>query len=157
MERGMTLTELTIVMVIAALVTVGLVTFYINSQSLWMDASTQAMTQRDATLLLERLTRAAREAPHTEVANSPDSLHQMLILRDSGNNERLRFAWEPGDSLVHEINNQTTDMGPVATSRVERFQLETDDSTFVALRGLWMRTANGERVELSSTIALYNR
>ena len=78
-ERGITLTELTIVMALAALVTVGLMTFYLNSQGVWLDGSSQALTQRDATLVLERITRQTRLAKIAYVADDPDSLHQSLL------------------------------------------------------------------------------
>ena len=49
--RGFTLTEVMIVIVLAGVVTLGLVTFYLNSQAWWTEASTQVLAQRDATLL----------------------------------------------------------------------------------------------------------
>ena len=54
-ERGLTLTELTIVGVLACLVMLGLVGFYMSSQGVWMDASAQAITQREATSVIDEI------------------------------------------------------------------------------------------------------
>jgi Tfp pilus assembly protein PilW len=158
-ERGITLTELTIVMVLAALVTVGIVTFYLNSQSLWLDASTQAMTQRDATLVLEAITADARPAAGAIVLADPDTLHQTLVLyEDPGKTvERSRFAWNAEDSLIHYFSGPaTTARGPLASSKVLRFQLETND-TLVTVRELWMYSSTGQPVEIASTVVMNNR
>ena len=46
-ERGMTLTEVAVVMILGTMIMAGMVGFYLSSQGLWLDASTQAITQRD--------------------------------------------------------------------------------------------------------------
>src|SRR5437016_14420847 len=99
--RGITLTELTVVMLLAAMVMTGLVTFYLTSQQMWLDGAPQALTQRDATLLLERMTAETHQSAHAEVRSNPDSAHQTLILRDADDRERCRFLWEATDGLVH--------------------------------------------------------
>ena len=38
-QRGLTLTEVTVVTVLASIVMLGIVSFYVNSQGTWMDAS----------------------------------------------------------------------------------------------------------------------
>src|SRR5262249_34679905 len=50
-ERGLTLTELAVVMILGTMIMAGLVGFYLSSQGLWLDASTQAITQREASLV----------------------------------------------------------------------------------------------------------
>jgi Tfp pilus assembly protein PilW len=157
-ERGLTLTELTVVMVLAGLVTIGLVTFYLNSQGMWLDASSQALTQRDATLLLERMTSEARGAAHATVVNDPDAMHQTLIFFEiDGATERSRFSWNGTDSLVHlGLGPGGVDKGPVTTSRVREFRLDSND-TLVFLRALKMSSTTGQPVELASTMALYNK
>jgi prepilin-type N-terminal cleavage/methylation domain-containing protein len=153
-QRGLTLTELTVVMAIAAIVMIGIVTFYINSQGTWLDASSQALTQRDATLLLERMTAETRRAHSADVVSIPDATHEQLLLYDTSG-EHCRFYWSPSDSLVH-FKDATTD-GPVTTSRVLRFELGTDHSSLVYLRALTMQSSTDQPVELASTMALYNR
>ena len=153
-ERGITLTELTIVMALAALVTVGLMTFYLNSQGVWLDGSSQALTQRDATLVLERITRQTRLAKIAYVADDPDSLHQSLLLINSAGDE-WRFFWSTVDSMVHSGSPGNADEGPIAGSKVDRLQFDTDGKV-VHLRRLSMRSSTGEPVELASSIAFYN-
>jgi len=149
-------------MVLAALVTVGLMTFYLNSQGLWLDGSSQALTQRDATLVLERITRQTHSASSASVASDPDPLHQMLVLLDSSGGETARFFWNSTDSLIHSGTPAIPDEGPIAGSRVIRIQFDTDNKV-VYLRspqgtsGLIMRSTTGELVELTSSMALYSK
>ena len=125
--RGITLTELTVVMLLAAMVMTGLVTFYLNSQQMWLDGSSQALTQRDATLVLERMTTETHNASSATVISNPDSVHQMLILFNSDGTQRCQFVWNTDDSLIHLQNGPgLTDRGPIASSRVDTFQLDTD-------------------------------
>ena len=156
-ERGLTLTELTIVIVLAGLVTVGLVTFYFNSQATWVDGSTQVLTQRDATALLQAMTDSTRKAVKVVIFDSPDTLHQGLILLDGSDSEWARFWWHPGDSLIHRgAGSPTVDQGPFVTSIAERFQLDADDA-MVYVKLLQLRSANGQSVQLSSSMVIQNR
>ena len=156
-QHGLTLTELIIVMALAALVTVGLVTFYLNSQGMWMDASTQSLVQRDATLIVERLSHRTHLAYSAEILNDPDSLRQTLILFARNGDETSRFWWNDNDSLIHySIGTSGSDRGPVAGSKIERFQVDRND-THVFLKRLKMLTVMGDPVELSSTMAFYNK
>jgi len=156
-EVGLTFTELTIVMVLAALVMTGLITFYLNSQQMWLDGSSQALTQRDATLVLERMTAETRYASSATVISNPDSVHQMLILFNSDGTQRCQFVWNTNDSLIHlQVGPALTDKGPIASSRVDTFQLDTDGKV-VVLHTLAMMSTTRQPVQLSSTMALYNR
>lgn len=155
-ERGMTLLEVTVVLALASLVTLGILVFYLNAQSTWIDSSTQAMTQREATLALEDLTRHVSAASSAEVFDSPDSLHQMLVLRDASLTEIYRYWWDEGDSLLHQAAASDTlaNLGTL-TSKVCRFQVSADAS-LVYLRALELLSAAGDTVRISSAIALYN-
>jgi type II secretory pathway pseudopilin PulG len=157
-ERGLSLMEVTVVIVLAAVMTLGLLGFYLNSQATWVDASSQAMAQRDATLLLETLTAQVRGAAAAEVYDSPDGQHQGLILRNRNLVEIRRFWWNGADSLVHEAwgDGAANPLGAPVPSRIERFQLSVTDS-LVHLDSLVVVSANGDRVPLSSTMAFYNR
>jgi hypothetical protein len=159
-ERGLSLTELVIVGVLATLVMIGLVGFYINSQATWVDGSTQAQAQREATLLIEVMADSIRSSSKAIVTASPDSLHSMLHLYDYGQNvEKYFFWWNAGDSLVHAGTNTTPsgDNGPVINSKVEQFQVVTIDTSIVELRLLRARTADGQVVRTATRFALYNR
>ena len=158
--RGLTLIEVTIVMVLATLVMMGMISFYISSQSTWMASSTQALAQRDATLLIETISDRVRVAHTAQVIDSPDSLHQGLVLFDIDPFtqvlvERWRFWWA-ADSLVHQGPGLNDDRGPAVASRVTRFQLDTSAS-LVEIRLVELRAGDGQLVRMSSAAALYNR
>ncbi len=155
-DRGITLTELTIVMALAAIVMVGLMTFYLNSQGVWLDGSAQALTQRDATLVIERITRQTRGASLAYVADDPDSLHQLLALFDASGSETGRIFWSVDDSTVHSGSVGNPDEGPIAGSKVDRLQFDSDGKV-VTVRRLSMRSGTGEPVEMASSVALYNK
>jgi hypothetical protein len=154
--RGLTLIEVTIVMALSTLVVMGMLSFYISSQSTWTASSTQALAQRDATLLVETISDSVRAATLAEVHNSPDALHQCLILRGNDLSESWRFWWDSGDSRVHQGPHLGDDRGPVVASQVTRFQLDTL-TRLVEIRLVELRTGDGQLVRMSSAAALYNR
>jgi hypothetical protein len=154
--RGITLIEVTIVMALATLVVMGMISFYISSQSTWMAGSTQALAQRDATLLIEAVSEKVRESFLAEAFDSPDSNHRGLILRDASATESWRFWWDEDDSLVHQGPGLGQDRGPVVASRVTRFQLDTL-TRMVEIRLVEVRSGDGQLVRMSSAAALYNR
>jgi hypothetical protein len=156
-ERGLTLTELTIVAALATLVMLGMVGFYMNSQSLWMGASSQTITQREASTLVEEIAKRVR-ASYRAVVSCPDSTVCQLELYDYPDtiNASHVYWWDSGDSLVHEGPDHSHDRGPMLTSKVEAFQLErTADYVDIVL--LQLRSAEGEQVRMSTRIAFQNR
>jgi prepilin-type N-terminal cleavage/methylation domain-containing protein len=154
--RGMTLIEVTIVMALATLVVMGMISFYINSQSMWMAGSSQALAQRDGTLLIEAVSDRVRPSCAAQVIDSPDPLHQGLVLYDPDGAETWRFWWNAPDSLVHQGPGLGQDKGPVVASRVTRFQLDTL-SRLVEIRLVELRSGQGELIRMSSAAALHNR
>lgn len=154
--RGMTLIEVSIVMALAALVVMGMISFYINSQSMWMAGSSQALAQRDGTLLIETVADRVRPSCAALVIDSPDPLHQGLVLYEPGGAETWRFWWNEGDSLVHQGPGLGQDQGPVVASRVTRFQLDTLPR-LVEIRLVELRSGEGELIRMSSAAALYSR
>ena len=156
--RGITLIEVAIVSALAMLVVLGMIGFYVSSQSSWLAGSTQALVQRDATLLIETLSDSIRHACLAEPFDSPDSLHCGLVLRDAAMNEHWRFWWDETDSCVHQGpgTGPDADRGPVVPSRLTRFQLDTL-TRLVRIRLVEMRTDDGQLVRMSSAAALYNR
>ena len=157
----MTLIEVTIVMVLAAVVMMGMISFYINSQSMWMAGSTQALAQRDATLLIETISDRVRAAIQAEVLPVvPDSLQQVLILHyDQSPVATWCFWWQGGagdDKLVHQGPVVGQDKGPVVASQVTRFQLDTL-TRLVEIRLVELRAGDGQLIRMSSAAALYNR
>ena len=159
-ERGLSLVELAIVGALATVVMVGLVGFYFSSQSTWVDGSTQAQTQREATLLMEVMGDSIRNSGKAVVTDSPDSLHSMLHLYEHGQSvEKYLFWWSAADSTVHAGTSPDPlgDRGPVISSKVDQFQVLTIDTSMVELRLLRARTADGKTVRAATRFALYNR
>jgi len=156
-ERGLTLTELTIVAVLALLVSAAIVTFYINSQASWTDASSKSITQREATALVSHMANEAHRSSQA-VVTLVDGANCRLEFFDAGQGvARYAFWWDPADSLVHEGSGaQSTASG---TSTVERFALTpcTSCDSLVELTSLTMRSADGRRITMSTTMAMYNR
>lgn len=155
--RGITLVEVTIVTALAMLVILSMIGFYISSQSSWTDGSTQALVQRDATLLLGTMSSNIRGASSAEVQDWPDADHQALILRDASATETGCFWWNASDSLIYRGPGVGTGGRAVVPSRVRRLQLSVADTSLVEINLLEMPTTGGTLIRLRSAAALYNR
>jgi hypothetical protein len=154
-ERGLTLTELTIVAAIASLVMLGLVGFYISSQQVWMDASTQAITQREASSVVEAIAQRVHGAARAEVIVGPTGNCHLDLYDYGSSNPDWSFWWDEADSLILEGPNPASGKA-IETSKVERFEVDRTTRA-VELTLLRLRSAEGEPVEMSSTIAFQNR
>lgn len=159
-ERGLTLTELTVAMVMAALVVMGIVGFYMNSQALWFDASALAITQREGSLVLQTIGRAARQATNAVVTfpdGNPDHAQLQLELPDSTGTHTWYYWWA-ADSLIHEgPDTGAGDLGPILQqSKVERFWVVAD-SAKVQVKSLQLVSAAHQRVTLATLFAMENR
>lgn len=155
-ERGITLVEVTVVMVLASLVMVGLVGFYVTSQNTWLTASSQVMTQRDGTLALEMMSDSIRASAVADVSNSPDSLHVRITLTDALGNNFIAFYWSSADSLLHWENPVGTERGPLISPRIERFSA-TENDTLVSILALNLVDPNGRIISMIGGAAMYNR
>lgn len=158
-ERGITLVEVTVVMVLASLVMVGLVGFYVTSQSTWLTAASQVVTQREGTLALTMMADSIRASSSAIVSDSPNSLHQRLTLykpNDPLGNPFIAFYWNAADSLIHCEHPPGTLRGPIISARVNRFQMFEND-TLVTIAMLELIDPNGERIPLTGGAAMYNR
>ena len=130
-ERGITLTELTITTVLASIVMLGLVAFYMSSQGVWLDSSGQALTQREATQLAEELSERGRASAHMVIDN-PAATCQSVTFYDYGGTHSVHFWWSANDGRVHEQKDGTGDAGPVAASTVDQFAFRfSPDTTYV--------------------------
>ena len=146
-ERGLTLTEMMVVIVIAAVLMTGVVVFYLNSQATWLDGSTQALTQREATLVVTAIGQRAREA--IGAAATPTML-TLSITQDS----TYCYWWNNvGDSLVYE--GQPGQGHPMCTSPAECFAVHVAGS-MVYVDSLRLRSANGQRVVLGASANMIN-
>jgi prepilin-type N-terminal cleavage/methylation domain-containing protein len=154
-SRGFTLTEVTVVIVLASVVTLGLVAFYLNSQAMWMDASTQALAQRDATSILEYMRQDGHRAA-LAVWTAP--LHKVTFY-DNSLNELDSFFWDQaGDSLMHHGGPSDPLGRAIAPTVVEQFAVSTDPNYgLVTVDTLRVRSTSGVRVTMSTTIGLFNQ
>lgn len=154
-ERGLTLTEVTIVAVLASIVMLGLVGFYMSSQGTWMDASSQAITQREATTLIESIESKVHIASRAQA----DTTAHQLELYDLGGALIHVFWWKAAgggaDSLVHEGQTIANDRGPAVTSICERFNCVAD--SFIVSVDLILRSAQGDRIRITTRAAMQNR
>lgn len=155
-QRGLTLVEVVVVGVLATIVMLALTGFYINSQGAWIEASSQALTQREVSFVLDTIADSVHTA-NTADASTPGS----LILYDYGlppgspPTPKCTFWVNPADSLLHESQGGV-DRGPLATSVVTRFDV-TSDPTMVRILALEMRSANGRRIRMSTAAVFYNK
>lgn len=155
-ERGLTLTELTIVGALAIIVMLALTVFYFNSQRMWLAGSTQALAQRDATLLVEEIRKHVNGASSAFVDDVSDPIHNQLTL-SYADNSTLELAWNSTDKRIHLMSDfGSEDHGPIVDSPVSRFEL-TSDSTMVELTLAELTTADGDSVRISSAFALMGR
>lgn len=156
-ERGMTLTEVAVVMILGTMIMAGMVGFYLSSQGLWLDSSTQAITQREASLVSAAIRDSVRKSAFAVESASPDSLHEQLALfrKMDDTTPYYYFWWNAGDSLLHSgtsVGNSAS--GPMIVSHAERFRISTSP---VAVRvDLRLRTASGDAVESSAYAVMKN-
>jgi type II secretory pathway pseudopilin PulG len=157
-ERGLTLTEITVVFVLAGLVMTGVVAFYLNAQTVWVDGSAQAITQREASLVLDAIATRARSAK--SAAWGGDARHARIYLSfpDKPDADSVYgYWWNASDSLIHEgYPNIPLDRGPMLTSQVDCFSATCSDS-LVTIDTLRVRSSHGTLVTMATSVALVNR
>jgi len=157
-DAGLTLTEVAVVMILGTMIMAGLVGFYLSSQGLWLDASTQAITQREASLVAETIRDYVRQSGAAQASPVPDPQHWQLALMRSaklGEVPYYYFWWDPSDSLIHSgptVGGAGT--GPMIVSRAERFLVAgTNKGVRVDLR---LRTATGSTVDIGTYAVFRN-
>lgn len=157
-ERGLTLTELTIVGLLATIVMVALTGFYIHSQQLWTDASTQALAQRDAALLVTELRHRINEANDAAVSATDNDHDHLSLTYLNRPFQTVEFAWNVSNRKMH-LWIDGHDQGPVVDTPVAQFKLQTVDSpvTRVDLVQALLSTAAGDSVGITSSFALRGR
>lgn len=156
-ERGLTLTEVMVVMILGTMIMAGLIGFYLSSQGLWLDTSTQAITQREASLVTAAIRDSVRKSGFAVASPSPDAMHQQLALykKASDPSPYYYFWWNAGDSLLYSgtsVGNPAS--GPMIVSHAERFQIGT--SPFTVRVDLSLRSAGGDVVESSAFAVMKN-
>lgn len=155
-ERGLTLTEVTIVAAIGTVVLLGMGGFYLQSQATWIDASAQSLTQREVTLVTQTIVDSVRTAATAAISNSPDATHHQLDLAKNGSMLSFyRFWWSASDSLVHcGTAPGASDDHAMMSSPVEQFVVTRSGAMVrVSLRA---RAETGQRIEYSGTARMRN-
>ncbi len=158
-QAGLTLTELTVVIVIAGILMTGLATFYLNSQSTWLEGSTQVIAQREVSMVLATISDRARRANAVSIQPSPDAAHAQITLGMPGSNpdSTYTFWWSATDQLIHVgIGTPKVDLGAMLSSTVESFYCSAD-SAMLRVDSLRVHTAQGDQVVMGTAVALQNR
>jgi prepilin-type N-terminal cleavage/methylation domain-containing protein len=160
-SAGFTLIEAMVVIALSAIVTLGIVSFYLSAQQTWTDASAQALAQRDATTILATLSERARAADTAIVIPSTlDPQNSVVILYQRGIGgiklESARFFCGR-DGLMHEGDQDLQDAGPMTASKVLRFHATFDPSLeLVTVDSLRVSSTTGQVVTQSTSSGLYN-
>lgn len=155
----MTLVEVTIVGVLAMIVVLALTGFYINSQGTWIDASSQAVAQREATFIMETMADSTHASASADVATA----HTLILFEPpppyGTGTEKCRFLWNLSDSLIHQWSgNPFVDQGPLGQSKVVGFDVaENAGRTMVRILKLQVRSANGRVITMSTNAAYFNQ
>ncbi len=155
-ERGLTLTELMITTVIASIVMLGLVAFYMSSQGVWLDSSGQALTQREATQLMADATDAGHTAAHVAITDVNGSALQSITFYDLGGTNSVSYWWSAADQRVHAQRNGSGDASAVEASQVQRFAFRmTPDTSYVEC-DIQMASPEGQIVAITSGFRIEN-
>jgi hypothetical protein len=154
-ERGLTLTELTIVVVLASVVMLGFTGFYLSSQFTWIDGSAKVMSQREGTFLLETI----RDSVHTAYRYDADPFAHQLSLYKIGelNDAFYVFQWDPSTPDSAMKAGPPGGETKIIESRVRRFDLAFIDSSVVELSALEVVSATGQTTVFRTRFALINR
>jgi hypothetical protein len=153
-ERGLTLTELTVVTVLASVVMLGFTGFYLSSQFAWLDGSAKAMAQREGTFLLETI----RDSVHTAYWYDADPFaHQLSLYKIGESNAFYVFQWDPSTSDSAMKAGPPGGENKILESRVRRFDLAFIDSSVVELSALEVVSATGQTTVFRTRFALINR
>lgn len=156
-ERGLTLTEVVVVMVIGTLIMAGIVGFYLSSQGVWLDSSTQVISQREASLIASAFRDSVRGASSADVSYVPDQQHcQLSLFKKKGDVTPYYYIWwNAADSLVYAGTTVAgAGSGPMGVSRADRLQFDAKAPKNLNVANVRMDlrllTANGESVEISA-------
>jgi len=159
----MTLTELAVVMILGTMIMAGLVGFYLSSQGLWLDASTQAIAQREASLVASAVRDSLRKSGKAIESPSPDSLHEQLslYLAETDAVPYYCFWWNRSDSLIYAGTNVgARDAGPMIVSPADRFQVQVRQDglghTLGARVSLRLRSGTGNTIEAGTFAVTQN-
>jgi Flp pilus assembly pilin Flp len=157
-ERGLTLVEFTIVAALGAVVMLTISSFYLTSQSLWLDSSLQAVAQRDATIFAGEIGRRIEAAVQVDICCDGT---QISLYSNPNDPPTAEIRWNPGEAYARIFDyagsEERITQWP-ATGRLKslRFRLEGANPRIVYMDSLRIETPAGEQIYLSSAFGLYN-
>ena len=156
-ERGLTLVEFTIVAALGAVVMLTISSFYLASQSMWLDSSIQAVSQRDASMFVGEIGRRIEQADHVTWVDENN-----IELYSSPTDQSGWIRWVPGEEYADVTDldaggGETRTRWP-ANGRLKslKFRVEGADPRIVYLDSLRIEMPSGETLYLSSAFGLYN-
>ena len=158
-QSGFTLAEVMVVMILAGVVTVALLGFYLNSQATWLDASSKALTQREATTLLESIGARADTAGSARVSGAGgDTLIELFHSPNASGIPYYGFAWRAADRRVHQGPGSCfPDQGAVIASPVDQFSVVYDAGMgMLNILSMRVRSASGDTIVMHSSFTLHN-
>ena len=160
-ERGLTLVEFTIIAALGTVVMLTISSFYLSSQSMWLDSSIQAVAQRDASMFVVEIGRRIEAADQVDL---PDATH-LYLYRNTVPTGRITWEpgepGEPGDNFANitdiEGGNETKIRWP-GNGRLKtlQFRVEGANPRIVYLDSLRVEMPSGESLYLSSAFGVYN-
>jgi len=102
-QKGFSLIEMMVVVVILGLIVLGLVTFFTGGTKSWVAGQYQLTAQRNARQAMDRMVREIREASNI-IANSTSS---KVIFKTPWNTDNLDYSWsgKKWDPIFEDINS----------------------------------------------------
>ena len=107
-RNGFTLIELMVVVVILAMITIGIVTFFGGGIRSWIAGQNQLKAQRDARMALERMVKEIREGEKFDKDSDENTV--IVKFKDSFPKSEIKFSWSgnAGDDLIYIRNGATS-------------------------------------------------
>jgi len=100
-NKGFTLIELMVVLVILSLITLGAVTFFGGGMRSWISGQFQLSAQRDARIAMDRMVKEIREGDLIDDTSDSNTIIVNFTVLEEDN---LTFSWSgtSGDSLTRK-------------------------------------------------------
>jgi Flp pilus assembly pilin Flp len=156
-ERGLTLVEFTIVAALGAVVMLTISSFYLASQSMWLDSSIQAVAQRDASMFVSEIGRRVEAGGRVSL----DDPNHLYIYAPGEINPSTSITWDPDESyadITDDMNSTPITNHWPANGRLKslQFRIEGANPRIVYLDSLRVEMPSGESLYLSSAFGVYN-
>jgi len=108
-QRGFTVVEVLIAVVIMALVITGAISIYMMSITAWREGSTQIALQRTASIAMEKMVRGIDGRNGIREASSVTRPNDTTIKFTSGIDAQERSFYLSGSEIIYDPDTSTTD------------------------------------------------